>query len=347
MKRIILSAIALISMGLANNANAQSGSKNVNITTYTYAVKGQDSLKLDIYLREDLKAGISNPDQQKLPVMMYVHGGGFVGGSRINAAQEVFLRHYAEQGYMGVSIDYRLAGMTPEQPVSKYGCKSTAEVIQVATHDMADATAWLLKNYPQIDAKKIFTSGGSAGAFTILQIEYDICNNAPYILENLPKDFNYAGIISAAGSIYVMPDEELTFQRKPCPIFFLQGSEDKIVSEEAGWMLGIKMFRAETLHKIFSEKQFPHWTYIEKGADHVVAMSHLTDNLEETDKFIRKFVNEGKPACVYTEWQAEEPAGMADVNAMIKWVPLYILGYDKYLKDLDFNNIQKPQNVVY
>lgn len=50
---------------------------------------------------------------------------------------------------------------------------------------------------------------------------------------------------------------------------------------------------------------------------------------------------------VYTEWQDQEPANMKDVNQMIKYVPMYILGYDKYLKDIDWGNMQKPDDVVY
>lgn len=38
---------------------------------------------------------------------------------------------------------------------------------------------------------------------------------------------------------------------------------------------------------------------------------------------------------------------MKDVNEMIKFVPMYILGYDKYLNEIDFNNMEKPTGVVY
>lgn len=43
----------------------------------------------------------------------------------------------------------------------------------------------------------------------------------------------------------------------------------------------------------------------------------------------------------------KEPASMKDVQAMAKYVPLYILGYGKYLKDMDWNNIEKPKSIVY
>lgn len=340
MKRLLLSIVALMGLAFTSSANAQQQDDNVDITTYNYAIIGSDTLKIDLYQRRDLK------NKKLLPTMLYVHGGGFVTGSRKNAAQEIFLRHYAQQGYLGASMDYRLAGMTPEQPNSKYGCKTTLEVIRLAAQDMATATAWLINNH-YADPKFIVTSGGSAGAFTIMQGEYDLCNDMDYMRKQLPDSFNYAGIVAAAGTISTEPDKDLTWKHAPCPYFILQGDSDKVVTEEVGPYLGMRMFGAQTLHKRFTEAGYPHWVYIEKGADHVVAMKHLTDNLEETDKFIRSFIKEKKPSMVYTEWQDQEPANMKDVNQMIKYVPMYILGYDKYLKDIDWGNMQKPDDVVY
>lgn len=339
MKKNLLMMLVISALTLMGFQRAHAAEQNVTITTHDYVKRGTESFKLDIYLRDDLK------DADSLPVMMYVHGGGFVGGSRINAAQEVFLRHYAEQGYLAVSIDYRLAGMTPDKP-SKYGAKTTDESIKMSLEDMAAATAWVLKNC-KVDPKRFFTAGGSAGAIMVLQIENDICNDVKYIKETLPAGFNYAGIVAAAGCMYTLGNANLSFKHQPCPMLLMNGSEDILVTDEVGPFLGIRMYASESLHKLFTEKQIPHWYYREVGADHVVAMTHLTDNLEETDKFIRRFVNEGKKACVYTEWKDVEPASMGDVEKMVRYAPLYILGYDKYLKDIDWNNLDKPKDVVY
>lgn len=338
-KKLMLSMLAVLGLASSTPALAQQDD-NVDITTYNYAIIGNDTLKIDLYQRRDLK------DKKQLPTMLYVHGGGFVGGSRKNAAQEIFLRHYAQQGYLGASMDYRLGGATEAMKPQKYGCKSTLDVIRLAAKDMATATAWLItKGYS--DEKKIIISGGSAGAFTIMQGEYDLCNDMDYMRKQLPDSFNYAGVVAAAGTISIEPDKELTWKHAPCPFFILQGDSDIVVTEAAGPMFGMKMFGAQTLHKVFTKAGYPHWVYIEKGADHVVAMSHLTNNFEETDKFIRMFINEKKGLTVLTEWHDAVPANMKDVNQMVKYVPMYILGYDKYLKDIDWGNMQKPDDVVY
>lgn len=335
MKKVLFIVLATTILGWVSPMKAEDA-KGVEIKTYTYAIKGKDTLRVDVYLREDMQ------NAENLPMMLYVHGGGFSMGSRKNAAQEIFLRHFAEKGFLDASIDYRL-GAVEGNP---YHCNGTAEVIRLATTDMAEATRYLMDNF-KIDPAKIITSGGSAGAYTVLGIEYDICNGEEYVRQILPEGFNYAGIISAAGAICTTDGKSPTWPKKPCPIMLMQGDKDVVVPMDSVDMLGLKMFGTMALHRQFSKLGFPHWVYIEKGADHVVAMKHLTDNLEEADKFYRSFIVDRKGSTVVMEWEDPEPAGMKDVNEMIKFVPMYILGYDKYLNEIDFNNMEKPTGVVY
>lgn len=339
-KKMVALLSAMLACGVAQSAYAGAEADSVEMRTYDFAVIGRDTLRADVYLRSDLR------DSTRLPVMIYVHGGGFVGGSRINAAQEVFLRHYAQRGWLSVSVDYRLGGMTEQQPVSKYGCKSTLEVIRLAARDFVNATAWILHTFP-VDSSRIVCAGGSAGAFTVMQTEYDLCNDSAYVRAALPADFNYAGVVAAAGTINTGLRDSLTWKHEPCPMFLLQGDSDRVVYEAAGPQLGMRMYGAKSLHKIFSEKKFPHWVYIERGADHVVAMKHLTDNLEETDKFLREFVDGKKRSTVYTEWRDTPAASMKDAAAMVKYVPLYILGYGKYLRELKGGGAAAADKVVY
>jgi acetyl esterase/lipase len=72
-------------------------------STYVYSIKGIDTLHLDTYI--DTSAVVKG----KRPTMIYVHGGGFAFGSRKHVVQEIYNRHFAEMGFVSVSIDYRLA----------------------------------------------------------------------------------------------------------------------------------------------------------------------------------------------------------------------------------------------
>ena len=314
--------------------NAQT---EVKRDTYVYSIKGQDSLIMDVYTRP--LADMT----KKRPVMIYIHGGAWSAGSTKNVAQELFSRHFAEQGFVSVSITYRL-GLAEG---NTYGAKNLTEVVRLGTVDLIDATNYILSRADEwnVDSTKILISGGSAGAINSLQLEYDICNHKAYT-QALPKGFNYGGVISHAGCIE-MENDTLTWTEKPCPILLFHGSDDFAVPFEKGPCISSMWGGSLYIHRQLKAMNAPHWFYVAKGADHVMAMKPLTDNYEEQDRFYRTFVEGQSKSIVYTEWADEEPANMHSVDNMVKYVPLYILGFGKYLEEMDWNNIDKPQNIVF
>ena len=69
--------------------------------TYTYQrFKNQENLKLDFYTPRKAKG--------QLPLLVYVHGGGFSGGKRDDAISKEFAKEMASYGYAVASISYRL-----------------------------------------------------------------------------------------------------------------------------------------------------------------------------------------------------------------------------------------------
>jgi predicted esterase len=310
---------------------------NIIRNTYVYSIKGADTLYLDTYVDQSIVV------KERRPVMIYVHGGGFSAGSRKNAAQEMFNRHFAEKGFVSVSINYRLA-LAPE---NKYNVKGMDEAVRIANEDLVSATNFILSKADewQADPSTILISGGSAGAIICLMVENDICNHADYT-KTLPKGFNYAGIISHSGAIPIKGDT-LTWTEKPCPILFFHGDKDNAVPFDKADIMGSVWVGTKYLHRQFEAMQVPHWVYVEKGADHIVAMKPLTNNLEESDRFYRSFIVDKCKSTVYTEWADEEPADMTSVDQMLKYVPLYILGFGKYLEEMENIPIEKPQNIVF
>jgi len=314
----------------------------VERTTEVYAVKGQDTLVLDIYV--DQAAQVNAPR----PMMIYVHGGGFSMGSRKNVMQEFFSRHYAEMGWVSVSIDYRLGAspnaLTPDQQ-SKYGCRGVHDIIRLACQDLVDATVYLLgRKELAIDPTKVLISGGSAGAITCVTTEYDICKGADYT-KKLPEGFNYAGVISHSGSVGELSDT-LVWKNTPCPMLLMHGSEDQLVPLEKGVSGEEQLFGSKYLYRQFAAMGVPCWLYIEKGADHCIAMKGL-DLTYEADRFYKDFVENPKAKQVSTEWEESEPAAMQDIEHMIKFVPMYILGYEKYLEEMDWSNLGMPTEIKY
>lgn len=109
------------------------------------------------------------------PAIVWIHGGGFVGGSRGDLAD--IATAYARRGYVTFSIDYRLDrgsrcgavqdGVTDPQVVAR-----CAAVIAAAQEDALDAIRWVRDNAAtyRIDTTRVAVGGSSAGAVTALNV---------------------------------------------------------------------------------------------------------------------------------------------------------------------------------
>jgi acetyl esterase/lipase len=115
-------------------------------TTYTYKKVGDLEIKADVY-RSD--------DDQKQPVLVWIHGGALIMGNR-EGIDRRFKNEFAGNGCILVSIDYRLA---PETQLP--------EIIA----DIEDAFRWVREKGPELfhaDPERIAVAGGSAGGYLTL-----------------------------------------------------------------------------------------------------------------------------------------------------------------------------------
>lgn len=117
------------------------------IKNIPYSDKSPIDTKGDIYVREDLyKSG------KKLPVVLYIHGGGFVMGDK--KYRYGISCWWASKGYMVYNISYRLSPDVyfPENVV-----------------DLVDAMNYLedlSSDYPMMDLDKIVVTGDSSGGYS-------------------------------------------------------------------------------------------------------------------------------------------------------------------------------------
>ena len=96
-----------------------------------------------------------NYEFEKLPVIMFIHGGGWVGGSSKKIAD--FGKLLASNGYVVANIEYSLA---PEYPYPT----STIQLVKALNYIYENS-----KKY-KIDRDKIFIGGTSAGAHLSSQL---------------------------------------------------------------------------------------------------------------------------------------------------------------------------------
>ena len=120
--------------------------------TAVYKSVGDITISVDIYMPE-IRRGA------RTPIMLYIHGGGWVGGNRADCSRLLLIR-FLQQGFVVCSMDYRLL---PE---------STFKEMQ---EDVRDMEPWLRQKLQaevtedvSIDNEKIVVVGASSGALLAL-----------------------------------------------------------------------------------------------------------------------------------------------------------------------------------
>ena len=272
MKRIILIAVSAI---LAVSTFA------VNKSTYTFAEKDGQELKLDVYMPED--------SLNEHPCIVFAFGGGFKMGARDEASYQKFLTEMAENGIVGVSIDYRLGLKDKKIKNLIQLAKILENSVNMAVEDMASAVEFVLKNAAdlKVNTKQIMLSGSSAGAITALQTDYYLCNEK---VKNLPEDFRFAGVLSFAGAVASF-GEKLEYKKQPAPVLFMHGTKDGLVAYDKKVVLKRGMYGSNYLiENIWVKNNWPYMALRFRNFGHEVAMIGFKENVPTILEFIDKFV---------------------------------------------------------
>ena len=151
---VLLVGVALLLAG-PTEANAQLGETSSFlahvsnqyrvIPNVVYHVASNQENKLDLYVPR----GATGPT----PVLMYIHGGGWVGGTKESSVLRIL--PYLEMGWAVANIEYRL-GAVARAPA--------------AVEDGLCALRWVIRNAGQynLDTSRIVTTGNSAGGHLAL-----------------------------------------------------------------------------------------------------------------------------------------------------------------------------------
>lgn len=115
-------------------------------------------------------------DLQNRPLLMLIHGGAFVGGSKQQDAIVDMANYYASRGFVVFSIDYRLRddiGTIPQEWINATSGGAPGNLNQIyamypAHRDAKAALRWIVANADDynINTDYITVGGGSAGAIT-------------------------------------------------------------------------------------------------------------------------------------------------------------------------------------
>ncbi len=295
MKNNLLILLTLLLSGLQLTAQSQIENK-IDKQTFIYAVKGNDTLRLDKYDIPEITGD--------KPCIIFVFGGGFVNGERNNDFNSEYMKRLAQNGCVAIAIDYRL-GM---KNVKKKKIENPMEfvnmlenTINIAVEDLFDATSYVLSKAQEwnIDPEKIIANGSSAGAVTVLQGEYMICNKET-LSKRLPGNFNYAGVIAFAGCIF-SNNKDLKWLSKPSPIQMFHGDADSNVPYNKVEMFNLGMYGSKYIAGQLNEMQTPYYFHSVENAAHEIAGDPMIANLDEINSFINRFIIKKEPLIINTK----------------------------------------------
>jgi acetyl esterase/lipase len=143
---------------------------------------------------KDLKLNLARPEHPNglLPAIVYIHGGGWQGGSREMYRSDI--EQAAKRGYVAVTISYRLTD-PDAQGKAKHPFPAQVE-------DVKCAVRWLRANSQKyhIDPNRIGATGGSAGGHLSLMLgvlggsnEFEGNGGNPGVSSQVQAVVNYFG----------------------------------------------------------------------------------------------------------------------------------------------------------
>lgn len=206
-------------------------------------------LLMDIYEPKD--DPISNR-----PVIVLVHGGGFVGGSKEfwGSAQSNWGRELALRGYVVLAINYRL--------LKNFNFSMTSQMLPLgilqAKEDAFAAVRWARANATtyKLDPTKIGMGGYSAGAITTYYTAYDT-ENVGTSGNPGPSSLITAGFSIAGGMLTADLNK---IQNGEAPFLILHGEKDVIVP----------IFYAKQVETKLKSHAMPHQAFYYAAEGHTV-----------------------------------------------------------------------------
>lgn len=258
MKKLTLSLLLLFMLATPS-AFAQ------EMKTYQFAERDTLQLYLDFYTPKHV--------HDSTICMVYVFGGGFIGGHRDGKWEKAYFKQLVEEGFMVAAIDYRL-GLKGVKNLSVFNTKPLEKAINMATEDAISALAYLLEHATELNVNKdwIVMIGSSAGAITSLQTDYALCNG--FLNSSvLPEDFRLAGVVSYAGAIFSKNGAVKYRNHNPAPTMLFHGVEDGLVPYNKVQLFNTGFFGTSSLVKRFEKFGCPYFARRFEDYGHSIAIA--------------------------------------------------------------------------
>ncbi len=238
------------------------------------------------------------------PLIIWAHGGSFVGGTKNDGDVVSLCQHFAKRGYVCVSINYRL-GLSAFPPTAA----AAKQAVYRAVQDMKAAVRYFRSdaanaNTFRIDPNIIFAGGSSAGAFTALHLAYmDSYSELPSeidttVMGNLEGNSGNPGYVSTVNAVIDLCGalgDKTWIKSGDVPFVAMHGTNDGTVPYATATIYLLGAFPVMVVDGSYSITQYANtvpvsndfYTYF--GADHV-PYSASTAYMDTTVRFVSNFL---------------------------------------------------------
>ena len=211
-------------------------------------------LFLDIYQPDTAEAS------WKRPVMIAIHGGGFLFGDK--GEMNSLCRELAARGYVCFSINYRLV---PDDPPGISQDQYTRTVM-AAVADADHAAQWIQANAAKYhaDTGRMFIGGSSAGAVTSMLLAYNPEIKAPHF--------------RAVADMWGTMGPRVTWITKGGPpLLIIHGTEDETITVSAAREIDARAKQVGLQHETFIIEGMGHSLPLNLEISGETLLQHLID----------------------------------------------------------------------
>lgn len=305
MKKIILGigAVAILSTANAQRYKDQTFSVGVPTTVTGYSVAntaaGTSAQDLDVYTP-------TGDAETNRPVIVFAHGGNFIGGTKADGDVVYLAKEFAKRGYVTVSINYSLTSA-----LNLLDSNDAYEPVLMAVSDGKAAVRYLRENASTygIDPNKVYFIGESAGAILGLNYAFldtlpkatpllaSIINQYPDGLEGVGGHFGTSSklnaIVGLAGGLL---SKNWIDGYTNIPTLLLHGDADATVPYGHGPVLGgasnIQLYGSGELRPMLCAAGLDNQLHVWEGGEHVPWANGTYPNPDMTaaDSIIRDFL---------------------------------------------------------
>jgi dipeptidyl aminopeptidase/acylaminoacyl peptidase len=204
------------------------------------------------------------------PALVWAHGGSFISGDKGNVVPVDVANTFAKQGYVVVSINYRL--LAPPGCASNPGMAACTIAALEAQHDAQAAVRWLRANAATygIDPDRIAMGGESAGGITATLV--GLHSDDPGASGNPGFPSTIGGFVSVSGGL----PQGVFAGSGDSPGLLFHGTADRTVSPTWSQQTFAAMLRANV----------PSFLQLQQGAGHVPWAQYRVPYLEQANYFL-------------------------------------------------------------